>query len=194
MNKAVFIDRDGVVNPLVYNVNTNDFESPHVPNDFSVYPYVIKSLRLLKEQGYLLFIISNQPSYAKGKTSLENIKAIEKLLKEYIMESGNYIEDYFYCYHHPDGITEGLSISCDCRKPGTLFVRLAADKYNLDLSQCCFIGDQDTDIECGKSAGMKTIKIHNKHSAHKSGKTEPAGYANNLYEAAKMLTQQIGKD
>ena len=183
MNKAVFIDRDGVVNPLVYNINTNEYESPHTPEDFSVYPWLIKSLRLLKMQDYLLFIISNQPSYAKGKTTLENIKSIENLLKEYIIENGNYINEYYYCYHHPDGTIPEYSGLCECRKPGTLFIKHAAAAFDLNLSDCFIIGDQDTDIMCGISAGMKTIKIENKHSYKKSGQVEPTEYAANLYDA-----------
>ena len=67
MSKAVFLDRDGVINPLVYNSVTSEYESPHSPEDFSIYPYVINSLKLIKEKYYKIIIISNQPSYAKGK-------------------------------------------------------------------------------------------------------------------------------
>ena len=187
MNKAVFLDRDGVINPLVYNPETGEYESPHFVEDFSIYTYVLKSLRILKSNGYVIIVVSNQPSYAKGKTSLENIKSIEKLLFNYSEENGNLIDDYYYCYHHPDGIVEEYSGQCSCRKPGTLFLEKAIEKFDLNEKSCWFVGDQDTDIKCGKAMGFKTIKIDNKHSLHKRG-TEPSTYlADNLQDAITKI-------
>jgi len=186
-SKAVFLDRDGVINPLVYNPDTSEYESPHYPEDFSVYTYVLKSLLLIKQQGFKTIIISNQPSYAKGKTSLENIKAIEKLLEDFSKENGGLIDEYYYCYHHPNGIVPEYSTVCRCRKPDTLFLEEAIKKYNLDKGTCCFIGDQDTDIKCGKAMGFYTIKIKNKHSMQKSGTATPDDYAYDLYDAALKI-------
>jgi D-glycero-D-manno-heptose 1,7-bisphosphate phosphatase len=183
MNKAVFLDRDGVINPLVYNPETGEYESPHYPEDFSIYPYTQKSLQVLKTLGFITIVISNQPSYAKGKTSLENIKAIEKLLCTFAEENGGLIDAYYYCYHHPQGIMPEYTQKCRCRKPGTLFIEQAIKKYDLSIQDCYLIGDQDTDIQCGKSMGIKTIKIYNKHSSKKSGKETPYTTVANLYEA-----------
>ena len=187
-SKAVFLDRDGVINPLVYNIETGEYESPHYPEDFSVFTYVPKAIRFLKERGYKAIVVSNQPSYAKGKTKMENIKAIEKLLMEFSEENGRLIDEYYYCYHHPDGIVPEYSGTCECRKPGTLFLEDAVKKLNLDVSMCSFIGDQDTDIKCGKAMGMRTIKINNKHSAKKSGTEKPDGFAANLLEAVHVTS------
>jgi D-glycero-D-manno-heptose 1,7-bisphosphate phosphatase len=187
MNKAVFLDRDGVINPLVYNPETSEYESPHYPDDFSIYPYTLKSLQLLKNFGFIRIIISNQPSYAKGKTSLENIKAIEKLLYTFSEENDGLIDEYYYCYHHPEGIIPEYAQKCRCRKPGTLFIEQAIEKYDLDIHQCYFIGDQDTDILCGNNMLIKTIKIDNKHSSKKSGKETPYAIAANLYEAVLKI-------
>jgi D-glycero-D-manno-heptose 1,7-bisphosphate phosphatase len=195
MNKAVFLDRDGVINPLVYNPETSEYESPHYPDDFSIYPYTLKSLQLLKTSGFLGIIISNQPSYAKGKASLENIKAIEKLLYTFSEENGGLIDEYYYCYHHPEGIIHEYTQKCRCRKPGTLFIEQAIGKYDLDVHQCYFIGDQDTDILCGNSMAIKTIKIDNKHSSKKSGKATPYTTVANLYEAVlKIEALSQGKE
>ncbi|GHV89647.1 hypothetical protein AGMMS50268_01500 [Spirochaetia bacterium] len=184
MNKAVFLDRDGVINPLVYNIDTGEYESPHYPEDFSIYPHALKSLKILKEQGFIIIIISNQPSYAKGKTTLENIKAIENLLCIFSEENGLLIDDYFYCYHHPAGVIPEYTKTCRCRKPGTLFLEKAIKKYDLETEKCYFIGDQDTDIKCGNAMNMHTIKINNKHSLKKSGTEIPNYFAADLYEAA----------
>ena len=102
MNKAIFLDRGGVINSLVYNFNTQEYESPHCPKDFSMYTYVQEPLKLFKEHGFKIIVVSNQPSYAIGKTSLENIKAIEQLLLDFSAENGKLIDDFYYCYHHPE--------------------------------------------------------------------------------------------
>jgi D-glycero-D-manno-heptose 1,7-bisphosphate phosphatase len=188
MNKAVFLDRDGVINPLVYNCNTHEYESPHFPDDFSIYTYTLKSLKLLKDYGFKTIIISNQPSYAKGKTTLNNIKTIERLLYTFSEEQGGLIDDYYYCYHHPNGVIPEYTQICRCRKPGTLFLEKAIEKYNLDIRQCYFIGDQDTDIQCGKSMGIYTIKINNKHSVQKSGKVFSDDTVADLYDAVTKIT------
>ena len=194
MNKAVFLDRDGVINPLVYNINTSEYESPHYPEDFSIYVYVEKSLKLLRECGFKVIVISNQPSYAKGKTSMENIKAIEKLLKTFSDENGSLIDEFYYCYHHPNGIIPEYTISCRCRKPNPLFLEEAMKKFDLDRTNCYFVGDQDTDIKCGKSMGFYTVKINNKHSIHKSGMEAPNEFAIDLYDAALKVANRISKE
>jgi len=188
MNKAVFVDRDGVINPLVYNKSTSEYESPHSPEDFSVFPYVSKSLKLIKSHGLKVIVVSNQPSYAKGKTSLGNIKAIEKLLSDFSEEHGGLVDKFYYCYHHPEGIVPEYSISCRCRKPETLFLEDAVKEFDLDKERCWFIGDQDTDIKCGRAMGFRTIKINNKHSLHKSGTEIPYEFADNLFEATAIIT------
>ena len=143
MNKAVFLDRDGVLNPLVYNCTTNAYESPHTPADFSLYPYTEKSLRRLKEAGYYNLVVSNQPSFAKGKTSLENILEIEELLAVFSEEHGGLIAKAYYCHHHPMGVVPQYTCICRCRKPGTLFLEQAAQEFGLDSCACWFVGDRE---------------------------------------------------
>jgi len=191
MNRAVFLDRDGVTNPLIYNRLTMEYESPHSLEDFGVYPFLLKSLRMLKSRGFYLFVVSNQPSYAKGKVSLETIKAIGESLREYVDQNGKLIDEYYYCYHHPYGIVPEYSFPCECRKPGTLFLKQAAKSFNLDLAECFFIGDRYLDIQCGKSVGMKTIKINNKNSQKDNQMEEPTVFAENLYEAAKLIISMM---
>jgi len=190
MSKAVFLDRDGVINPLVYNIETGEYESPHYPEDFSVFPAVVKALKELKCQGYHLFVVSNQPSYAKGKTTLENIQAIEQLLKTYLEENDIPIDRYYYCYHHPDGVIPEYSGLCGCRKPGTLFLEDAFAGFKLNAEKCWIIGDCDTDAECGKAMGIHTILIKNKHSANKRGRETPDDYASDIFEAAKKIIER----
>ena len=190
MSRAVFLDRDGVINPPVFNPITSDYESPHYPEDYSVYPMVLKALKLLSDSKYHLFIVSNQPSYAKGKISLENLQSIERLLSEYLQENGINIDKYYYCYHHPDGVVEEYTKKCKCRKPGTLFLEDAIEKFDLNAKECWFVGDRDTDVACGKAMGMKTIQIKNKHAGTNAGKETPDKHASDIYEAALQITRR----
>jgi len=187
MNKAIFFDRDGVINKLVFNPKTDEFESPHEPEDLELMPNIFEPIKMLFDRGYYLFVISNQPSFAKGKTTLENIKAIQRKLQRQIEDQGIVIKEYYYCYHHPLGIVPEYSCECVCRKPKPFFINKAAIDYDLDLSASWIIGDQDSDVECGKNAGIKTILILNEHSAKKRGRSEPDYTANNLYESVNLV-------
>jgi len=187
MNKAVFFDRDGVINPPVYNPVTSEYESPHYAEDYSIYPSVVKALKALKNEGFLLFVVSNQPSYAKGKIPLENIKAIEQLLSDYLEENGVSAEKYYYCYHHPNGVVPEYTGDCKCRKPGTLFLKEAIEQFKLSAEKCWFIGDRDIDILCGKTMGMRTVLIRSKYSTDKAGNETPNEYATDIYEASQLI-------
>jgi D-glycero-D-manno-heptose 1,7-bisphosphate phosphatase len=175
INKAIFLDRDGVLNPNVYNSETGKYESPHHPKDFALYTFAEKSLQMLKSVGYIIVLVSNQPSYAKGKASMENILAITNMLKDWSDEHGVLIDKFCYCYHHPKGIVPEYAKVCECRKPGTLFLEQAKEQFNLDPAQCWFIGDRDTDIECGYNFGCRTVKVN-------------AVYT--FYDAAKMILEE----
>ncbi len=187
MNKAVFIDRDGVINELAFNPNNGEFESPHYTDDFVIFPWVIGALKQLLNFGYKLFLVSNQPSFAKGKTSLENIKAIHNILQDTLSKNGVSFSQYYYCYHHPEGIIPEYTCKCECRKPGTLFVAEAKSKFDIDLSSSWFIGDQDTDILCGINAGLCTIAIENPKSAGRRGSIKADYVASDLVKAAEII-------
>lgn len=193
MRKAIFLDRDGVINRLIWNPSTGEFESPHHVRDLAIYPWTLEALHTLRSMGYLLFLISNQPSYAKGKTSLENIKAIHDALHRLFFEHHIDFADYYYCYHHPLGIVPELTRKCQCRKPGTLFLSLAKEKYGFSLKDSWLIGDQDTDVACGQSFGLRTIQIHEWCSSKKRGGSQADFSAQNLKEATLIIADYTNK-
>jgi D-glycero-D-manno-heptose 1,7-bisphosphate phosphatase len=160
MNKAVFLDRDGVINKMVLNNKTGEFEPPHRVEDLHIFDWVYSSLHKLSENNFYLFLISNQPDYAKGKTSLENIYSVHNALDKNFKEKNVIFKEYFYCYHHPDGIIKEYSVKCKCRKPGTFFIDYAVEKYEIKRDFSWFIGDRENDIQCGKKANLKTIYIN----------------------------------
>lgn len=187
LKRAVFLDRDGVINPLVYNPLTGEYESPHYLEDFSIFPYVAMSLKRLIKLGFLLFLVSNQPSFAKGKTTMENIQSIHAAMEHFFKAQDIYFTHYYYCYHHPAGVIPELTCACDCRKPKNKFLINAETDYGVNLASSWFIGDQDSDIECGLSKNLTTIGIENKNSIKKRSSIIPHFKAANLHEAVDII-------
>lgn len=188
--KAVFLDRDGVVNELALNPANGEWESPHHPGDLVLAPDAREGLSVLRDAGYLLFLVSNQPSYAKGKTSLEDIQAIHGLVHQALRGWGIRFQEYYYCYHHPDGVVAGYQGPCPCRKPSPFFLFKARDEHGVDLARSWMVGDQDTDIQCGQAAGSRTALLENPHSAKKRGASRPDFTALGLAQAARRIAAQ----
>ena len=187
MKKAVFLDRDGVLSELVLNPATGEYEPPHSPDDLALFPDVIASLRNLQVAGFELFLISNQPDHAKGKITLERIQAVHDRFDQILKSEGILFRDYYYCYHHPNGIVPGYSISCECRKPKPYFLLKAARDYGIDLAASWMVGDRDTDIECGRAAGVRTVLIKNPCSSKYQGVSNPDFTTENLKEAVRVI-------
>jgi len=187
MKSAVFLDRDGVINELVLNLDTGEFEPPRSPRDLVIAPYVIDSLCTLQDARFDLILVSNQPDYAKGKMTLEEIWAVHAKLDSILKGEGIRFRNYYYCYHHPDGIVSEYSFICECRKPRPYFLIKASYDYGIDLASSWMIGDRDSDIECGKAAGTRTILIKNSWSTRYRGHSFPDFVSTNLKEAVRFI-------
>ena len=183
---AIFLDRDGVINCPVLNPATNQYEAPQNENDFKLFPSVIESLKKLLNLGYKLFLVSNQPDHAKGKTTYENLVLVHKKMHSIFVENDIKFTEYYYCYHHPNGVIPKYSIVCECRKPGNFFLKQAALQYGLNMPASWMIGDSDVDIFCGQSLGLKTVMINVKESAHRSGQSRPDYSVNNYRKQLKL--------
>jgi D-glycero-D-manno-heptose 1,7-bisphosphate phosphatase len=151
MKKAVFLDRDGVINngDLYYTYKKEDF----VFNDD-----VFTSLRLLEKHNYLLIIITNQGGIAKGIYSKNDVDILHQhMLNEFKNEQIN-ITEVYYCPHH-DSIE-----NCICRKPNSGNIEKAIARFNIDRKQSFLIGDSQRDIEAGTKAGLTCFKIDKNES------------------------------
>lgn len=157
MKKAIFLDRDGTINKLIFNHELNEHEPPHHPDDFEILDGAVEAMKSFNNNGYLLFVISNQPDFAKGKTTLENIRAVHAEFEKQIANHGIKISGYFYCYHHPNGIVKEYSLECECRKPKPYFANKSITEFEVDRSSSWFIGDRVSDVMCGKLAGLNTV-------------------------------------
>lgn len=194
--KAVFLDRDGVLNPTVLNPATGRMESPLNPSDFRLCDGVIPALLRLQRAGYLLILVSNQPNFALGKSSLDTLNAIHHELATDLLYAGVHFTRFCYCLHHPKGVTSGYSGLCVCRKPSPWFLLRARDDFHLSLADSWMIGDQPTDIQCGKAAGVRTIhiapaKYSDSPALSDSARQDPCAVSDyvvrNLPEAADIL-------
>jgi D-glycero-D-manno-heptose 1,7-bisphosphate phosphatase len=155
MNKAVFLDRDGVINR-----ERNDYTFRL--EDFEILPDVMKALKILKRNGFLLIIISNQSGIGKGlfkKEDTENLH--EHLLKKFKKENIQ-IEEIYYCVHHPE------TGNCLCRKPDSLNVEKALARFNINPVLSYFIGDKERDVLASEKAGVKGILMKSNTSLVKA--------------------------
>ncbi len=193
MNQGVFLDRDGVLTRLILNPESEAYEAPHFVQDLEIMKDVIYSLDKLKKMNLKLFLVSNQPDYAKGKATLLNIKKIKDKFKSILDENNVGLDDYYYCYHHPEGVVLEYALKCHCRKPSTLFLEKAKVKYDLNLKKAWFIGDRDTDIYCGAKVGTRTILIDNPLSKDSRGNSTPDFTVQNLKEAVKIIEHEMKK-
>lgn len=190
---AIFLDRDGTLNELALNPANGEWESPHSATQTRLAPDLGFAMTLLAKTGLPLFVVSNQPSVAKGKCSFEDLRAVHTVVADAIASAGADVAEWFYCYHHPQGSVPELTRICECRKPGTLFLRQASERHGVDLGSSWFIGDQDFDIQCGRDAGTRTVCIRNPRSAAKRQGQTPEFWAGTLLEAVTIVAEHVKK-
>ena len=159
MRKAVFLDRDGVINSYVYNADFGLVDSPSSPDQFELLTDVGEAVATLNRLGLTVVVISNQPGIAKGKFTPELLERITSKMHEGIAGSGGKLDAVYYCLHHPESKLPAYKIQCECRKPRPGLLLQAARELQIDLNSAYMIGDGITDVQAGVSAGTKTIYI-----------------------------------
>ncbi|HEX5234774.1 MAG TPA: HAD-IIIA family hydrolase [Silvibacterium sp.] len=183
--RAVFLDRDGVINRNILNPASGEYEAPLTVRHFELLPGASHALQRIQRAGYLLFLVSNQPNFAKGKSTLAEHQAIDRELQRQLIRARVRFAATYYCLHHPDGRVQGLSGPCPCRKPSPYFLLRAARKFGIDLEQSWMVGDRATDILCGRNAGARTIFIAPEKDSFES--LFPDRIHVNLAEAAEFI-------
>ena len=153
--RAIFIDRDGTMNVSKGFISNAD--------DLELIPGTIEAIKAINKSGALAIVITNQPVIARGECSFEELHNIHNKLKTLLGEKGAFVDDIFYCPHHPDKGFEGevpeLKFDCECRKPKTGMIDEAVDKYNIDLSKSYMVGDSTMDLELARNAGVKSVLV-----------------------------------
>lgn len=143
--RAVFLDRDGVLNCAV--VRAGRPYPPASVAEVEIFPDVVDALGRLKEAGFVLVVVSNQPDVARGTTPKVTVEAINAYLAERLP-----IDRFIMCYHDS-------SDGCNCRKPSPGMLFAGAREFDVDLAASFMVGDRWRDVETGIAAGCKTIFI-----------------------------------
>lgn len=186
MNRGLFLDRDGVVSELVYYPSHGEWESPRDVADLRMRPGASHALKEAVAKGWLVFLVTNQPSYAKGKCSLESLQRVHEQILDTLRGEGVVVTDAFVCYHHPQSVIADFG-ACQCRKPSPRFILEAARRYGIDLKRSWMAGDQATDIETGRRAGCRTALIKYVHSENKRGEVEADLVCADLSELVRKI-------
>ena len=148
--KTVFVDRDGVINQ-----ERNDYVKSI--SELEIYPNVAKNIKLLKDAGFLVIVITNQSAVNRGIITHEMINQIHNSIQDHLKKYGTFLDGFYYCPHVPDE-------NCNCRKPKPGLLQQAILELNIDLNSSWMIGDSDSDIEAADSIGCKAIKISDNFS------------------------------
>ena len=143
MNKCIFLDRDGVL-------NEDDPNYTFKVHRFKILPGVIEALKKLKENGFLLVVVTNQSGIAQGLYTIDQMQSCHNYFQK---ECGNLIDHFYFSPYHPS-VTNSL-----LRKPGTLMFEKAIAKFSIDVSKSWMVGDRGRDIVPARMLGIKTIQI-----------------------------------
>jgi D-glycero-D-manno-heptose 1,7-bisphosphate phosphatase len=153
--RAVFLDRDGTIN------RANGFITDAL--DLTLEDGAARAIARLNRGNWLVIVITNQPVIARGEASLEDLARIHRKMEEDLGREGAYLDDIFFCPHHPEGGFTGerseYKIDCDCRKPKPGLILEAAKKYNIDTASSWMAGDSERDILAGRAALCKTALL-----------------------------------
>ncbi len=174
MNKAIFMDRDGVIN--------KDYGYVSKIESFEFLIGTIDALKKLNKE-YLLFIITNQSGIARGFYTEEDFQKLNNYMLNELKKENITIERVKYCPHHEKGIIKKYAIICKCRKPEAKMILDLIEEYKIDVNNSYIIGDKESDIKAGDKTNLKTVLIGNKYKQ----KIEANYNFDNLLEFATWL-------
>ncbi len=175
MRKAVFLDRDGVINKAI--IKDGKPLSPNSLNELEILPGVEHSIIKLKKLNFVSLVVTNQPNVSRKIIDKNNVIRINDFLKNQIA-----FDDIFVCYHDDKD-------NCDCRKPKPGLLLEAGKKWDVDFKKSFMIGDRWRDIEAGKNVGCKTIFLDYKYSETKPKK--PSFVSDTLFNAVHIIEKHI---
>ncbi len=184
MNRAVFLDRDGVINEDIDLLSRID--------DLKLIDGAYEAVKILNDLGFRVIVVTNQPQVAKGNCSEYDVNSVNQEIKKRFESKNAVIDAFYYCPHHPEkgfpGERAEYKIACNCRKPNIGMLEQAKKDFELDLKSCFIIGDRTVDMKTGENAGCRKILVRTGH-AGKDGKynAKPDFTADNVLEAAVLI-------
>jgi histidinol-phosphate phosphatase family protein len=170
----VFIDRDGTM--------ARDVTYCSRPEDFDLFPTTARAVKLLRDYGFKVIVVTNQSGVARGYFSEEMLAGIHRKMEKELAAEGALLDGIYYCPHHPDG-------GCSCRKPKPGMALRAAADHDIDLERSFVVGDLPADVELGRAVHCRTVLISDKENVEK-GPGSPDYIASDLYQAARWVVGQ----
>ena len=193
--KAVFLDRDGVINALVYHQDAGVIDAPFTRSQFKLLPRVPEAIRLLNDLGLSVAMVSNQPGIAKGHLKRETLKAFERTMLSQVRAAGGRIDRIYYCLHHPEAKVRKLRQRCRCRKPEIGMLQQAAADLHVSLAECYLIGDGIPDLLAAARAGCRSVFIGRWKCEicqfTEAPHVRPALVAKDLWEAVQAIRSEM---
>jgi|TARA_B100002003_G_C13900753_1_gene438818 D-glycero-D-manno-heptose 1,7-bisphosphate phosphatase len=173
MSRAVFFDRDGVLNELVNR--DGGFFSPLTLEDFHLFPDTRDVINEIRSKGYLCITVSNQPDVARGYLKRSELNRMTQILSSTL-----HLDDVFYCLHDD-------SDDCDCRKPKPGLLFQAQKKWDIDLCESIMIGDTWKDVEAARNASVRMVLFEAKYNLH----LEAENKITDLFQIGKFLINDL---
>ncbi len=152
MKKALFLDRDGIINRELGDYVTH-------PDQFILNPGIAEAIKYANENGCLVIVITNQGGIAKGLYTEETLENIHEKMKMLLLNEGAKIDAIYHCPHHPD-----ISGQCLCRKPGSLLIEKAIKHYHINIAESIMVGDRDRDLEAAAACEIKGVLIEDNNT------------------------------
>jgi len=187
MRRAVFLDKDGtLIDDVPYNVD---------PLRVTLARDAGGALRALKEHGFLLVVVSNQPGVALARFSLQALTSVECRIQELLAANAVEIDAFYYCPHLPQARSVRYAVRCLCRKPQPGLLRQAAREWQIDLTQSWLVGDILDDVEAGNRASCRTVLVDTGHETtwRLGPHRQPDHLAGSLRDAARLILAQAGR-
>jgi D-glycero-D-manno-heptose 1,7-bisphosphate phosphatase len=186
---AVLLDRDGVINQPVLDPTSGMYESPYSIDAVHLVPGADKLILKLQCAGIPVSVVSNQPAAAKETHTLHGLKAVDAEIRRQLALEGVLIENWYYCFHHPDGSHPILGSACRCRKPQPGMLEKALhDLDALPGTDIWMVGDSDVDIEAGAALGLTTVLFEHPKTTHRRrGATRPTWRAESTDGVSRLI-------
>ncbi len=185
MNKAVFLDRDGVI--------VREVDKLHRLDQLRILPGAAKAIREINRLGYLAIVITNQAVVARGWITEAGVDEIHAVMIKRLSRQDAKIDAVYYCPHHPNADLKKYRLVCRCRKPNPGMILTALKKFNIDRRRSFMVGDKTGDILAGRRAGLKTILVATgyggKDDQHEA---RPDFAAKDLKQAVAVIKKSAG--
>jgi D-glycero-D-manno-heptose 1,7-bisphosphate phosphatase len=183
--RAVFLDRDGTIN--------EEKDYLHRVGDFAFIPGAPEAIRLLRESGFAIIVVTNQSGIGRGYFDEAALDELHRHLDRELSRYGTAVDAYYFCPHHPEHALGAYLTECTCRKPLPGMLQQAVADFGIDPGESYLIGDKLVDVEAGLNAGCRPVLVRTGYgAAHEPRLPEGVPCFDDLLEAARAIVAAAG--